>query len=89
MRCWRGRRSGCWSSRSARDDYTVHVRPELVVEIAFNDIQESPQYPGRAGAAICARQAISGGQDRGRGGHFTTVQAIYHSMTGHEPPVVA
>lgn len=30
----------------ARDDWTVHVRPELVVEIAFNDIQESPQYPG-------------------------------------------
>lgn len=30
----------------ARDDYTVHVRPELVVEIAFNDLQESPRYPG-------------------------------------------
>jgi len=29
-----------------RDDYTVHVRPELVVEIAFNDLQASPQYPG-------------------------------------------
>ncbi len=29
-----------------RDDWTVQVRPELVVEIAFNDVQESPQYPG-------------------------------------------
>jgi DNA ligase 1 len=29
-----------------RDAYTVHVRPELVVEVAFNDIQESPVYPG-------------------------------------------
>ena len=29
-----------------RDDYTVHVRPELVVEIAFNEVQTSPQYPG-------------------------------------------
>ena len=29
-----------------RDDYTVHVRPELVVEIAFNEIQQSPIYPG-------------------------------------------
>ena len=29
-----------------RDDWTVHVRPELVVEIAFNDLQESPHYPG-------------------------------------------
>jgi ATP-dependent DNA ligase I len=30
----------------ARDDYTVYVRPELVVEIAFNDVQESSHYPG-------------------------------------------
>jgi len=31
---------------TGRDDWTVQVRPELVVEIAFNDVQESPQYPG-------------------------------------------
>jgi DNA ligase-1 len=24
----------------------VYVRPELVVEIAFNDVQRSSQYPG-------------------------------------------
>jgi DNA ligase-1 len=30
----------------ARDDWTVHVRPELVVEIAFSDVQASPRYPG-------------------------------------------
>jgi DNA ligase-1 len=29
-----------------RDDWTVHVRPELVVEVAFSDVQESPRYPG-------------------------------------------
>ena len=29
-----------------RDDYTVYVRPELVVEIAFNGVQGSPHYPG-------------------------------------------
>jgi DNA ligase-1 len=28
------------------DAYTVYVRPQLVVEIAFNDIQASPRYPG-------------------------------------------
>jgi DNA ligase-1 len=31
---------------AARDAYTVYVRPELVVEVAFNDVQASPQYPG-------------------------------------------
>lgn len=30
----------------ARDDLTVRVRPELVVEITFNDLQASPRYPG-------------------------------------------
>ncbi|HEX4960495.1 MAG TPA: ATP-dependent DNA ligase [Thermoanaerobaculia bacterium] len=28
------------------DGWTVYVRPELVAEIAFSDVQESPQYPG-------------------------------------------
>ena len=28
------------------DGHVVHVRPELVVEVAFNDVQASPQYPG-------------------------------------------
>ena len=30
----------------ARDDGTVRVRPELVVEVTFNDLQKSPRYPG-------------------------------------------
>ena len=32
------------------DTYTVYVRPELVVEIAVNEIQASPRYP--AGMAL-------------------------------------
>jgi DNA ligase-1 len=31
---------------TSRDDWTVYVRPELVVEVAFNDVQASPHYPG-------------------------------------------
>ena len=30
----------------ARDQWTVYVRPELVVEIAFSDLQVSTRYPG-------------------------------------------
>jgi DNA ligase-1 len=30
----------------ARDAHTVHVRPELVVEVAFDGVQTSPRYPG-------------------------------------------
>jgi len=32
--------------KTARDRYTVYVRPELVVEVAFDGLQESPRYPG-------------------------------------------
>jgi DNA ligase-1 len=31
---------------ASRDGWTVYLRPEIVVEIAFNEIQESSQYPG-------------------------------------------
>src|SRR4051794_20184773 len=30
----------------SRAGYLVRVRPGLVVEVAFNDLEESPQYPG-------------------------------------------
>ncbi|MFI0447260.1 ATP-dependent DNA ligase [Actinomadura sp. 6N118] len=30
----------------SEDSWTVHVRPELVVEIAFDGVQHSPRYPG-------------------------------------------
>jgi DNA ligase-1 len=33
-----------------RDQHTVYVRPELVVEVSFNDVQASPIYP--AGMAL-------------------------------------
>jgi len=29
-----------------RDQWAVYIRPELVVEIAFSDLQASPRYPG-------------------------------------------
>jgi DNA ligase-1 len=35
---------------TGRDAWTVQVRPEIVVEVAFNDVQQSPQYP--AGMAL-------------------------------------
>ena len=31
---------------TGRDAATVYVRPALVAEIAFNEIQQSPVYPG-------------------------------------------
>jgi ATP-dependent DNA ligase len=46
----------------ASDDWTVHVRPELVVEIAYNDLTGEPALSGRPGAALRAREALPPGQ---------------------------
>ena len=43
MLAWQTR--NCCSLEIGRDSYTVHVKPKLVVEIAFNEIQVSPRYP--------------------------------------------
>ena len=40
-----GRPSGCGSWRVRDDGFTVTVRPELVVEIAYDGLQRSSRYP--------------------------------------------
>ena len=39
-----GRTARLQALQSSDDGYTVGVRPEVVVEVAYNDIQRSPQY---------------------------------------------
>src|SRR5262249_31139211 len=34
-----------WSLATTDDGYTVRVRPNVVVEVAYNEIQRSPTYP--------------------------------------------
>jgi DNA ligase-1 len=46
----------------SHDRHTVYVRPELVVEIAFNEVQESPHYPG--GLALRFARVKSYRQDK-------------------------
>ncbi len=52
-----------------RDGYTVYLRPELVVEIAFSDLQVSPRYPGGSRTAPCPGETLSRRQTTGRRGH--------------------
>ncbi len=33
--------------QTSATDFTVHVRPEIVVEVAYNEIQRSPQYQSK------------------------------------------
>jgi DNA ligase-1 len=60
-----------------RDRHTVHVRPELVVEVAFDGVQTSPRYPG--GMALRFARVKGYRPDKGPGDADTveTVRAIH------------
>jgi DNA ligase-1 len=72
-----------WQTQTLRaleishDRHTIYVRPELVVEIAFNEVQESPQYPG--GLALRFARVKSYRQDKSAADADTieTIRAIY------------
>jgi DNA ligase-1 len=70
-----------------RDDYTVFVRPELVAEIAFNDIQESSQYPGRLALRFARVKQYRSDKTAAEVDTYETIRWIYRAATGLEPPV--
>jgi DNA ligase 1 len=71
----------------ARDDYTVYVRPEVVVEIAFNDLQESPHYPGGLALRFARVKAYRPDKPAAEADTIETVREIYRKSTGREPLV--
>jgi DNA ligase-1 len=70
-----------------RDGHTVHVRPEVVAEIAFNDIQASPQYPGGLALRFARVKRYRGDKRAADADTFASVQRIYQETTGEPPPV--
>jgi ATP-dependent DNA ligase I len=60
-----------------RDRYTVHVKPDLVVEVAFNEVQQSPRYP--AGLALRFARVKRHRTDKGPGDAdvIDTIRAIH------------
>jgi DNA ligase-1 len=67
-----------------RDDYTVYVRPEVVAEIAFNDIQASPHYPGGFALRFARVKRYRTDKTAAEADTFATIQAIYRQTTGEE-----
>jgi DNA ligase-1 len=69
-----------------REGHIVFVRPELVVEIAFNDLQASSQYPGGLALRFARVKGYRADKRAGEADTLRTLQEIYRSMTGLEPP---
>jgi DNA ligase-1 len=70
-----------------RDQYTVYVRPDIVAEIAFNDIQASPQYPGGLALRFARVKRYRDDKSAADADTFATIQSIYQRTTGQPPPV--
>jgi DNA ligase-1 len=66
------------------DGYVVHVRPELVVEIAFDGLQGSPRYP--AGLALRFARVKRYREDKrpDEADTIETVRALYAGQLGRE-----
>jgi DNA ligase-1 len=63
-----------------RDDHTVHVRPELVVEIAFNDLQASPHYPGGLALRFARVKGYRPDKRAEEADTIETVRALYDAQ---------
>jgi DNA ligase-1 len=66
----------------ARDEWTVHLRPELVVEIAFNDLQQSSQYPGGMALRFARVKRYRPDKRPDEADTIETVRRIFASQSG-------
>ena len=59
-----------------RDDWTVYLRPEQVVEIAFDGLQRSTRYPGGLALRFARVLRYRDDKDAGEADTIETVRRI-------------
>ncbi len=77
---------GAGALTTRAESHVVHVRPELVVEVAFDGIQASPTYP--SGLALRFARVKRYREDRRAEDADTiaTVRALYARQGAREQP---
>jgi DNA ligase-1 len=65
-----------------RDQGTVYVRPELVVEIAFSDLQASSRYPGGLALRLARVKRYRDDKSADTADTMETVRRIYAAQAG-------
>lgn len=69
-----------------RDAHTVYVKPEIVAEIAFNDVQASPHYSGGMALRFARVKRYRSDKTAEDADTIETVREIYRRATGEDPP---
>ena len=64
----------------SRDDWSVRVRPELVVEVTFNDLQSSSRYPAGLALRFARIKGYRPDKPPEQADTIETVRAIYASQ---------
>jgi len=64
------------------DEWTVYVRPELVAEIAFSDLQESPRYPGGLALRFARLRRYRADKSAADADTIETVRALFARQRG-------
>ena len=68
------------SLETSREGHVVHVRPELVAEIAFNEIQASPTYPGGFALRFARVKRYREDKRAAEADTIATVRALYEGQ---------
>jgi len=68
-----------------RDQWTVYLRPEIVVEVAFNEVQESSQYAGGVALRFARVKGYRPDKSPADADTIDTVRALHatHGATPH------
>ncbi len=64
----------------SRDEWTVYVRPQLIVETAFGDIQESPRYPAGLALRFARVKRYRPDKSAAEADTIQTVMALFHKQ---------
>ena len=65
-----------------RDGHVVHVRPELVVEIAFDGVQTSPRYPGGVALRFARVRGYRADKSAAEADTIEAVRSIHDATQG-------
>jgi DNA ligase 1 len=68
----------------SRDQWTVTVRPELVVEIAFSDLQASTRYPGGLALRLARVKRYRDDKSAADADNMDSVRSIYAAQSGEQ-----
>jgi DNA ligase-1 len=66
-----------WTLATADDGYTVRVRPEIVVEVEYNEIQKSPTYPSGLALRFARITRVRDDKAPGQATTLAELRALY------------